>query len=172
MSDKIGWAITGAGHMIKQTSQIIFNLQGVEVFLSNAGEEVLRMYQIDPDRFPCPVHRQGGACSPICGQFATGKYRGLIVAPATANTVAKFVSGIADTLVTNIFAQAGKSHVPIVVMPTDIAPVIESMGPKKPVKVYPRKVDLENTARLADFDGVKVVGSIEQLKSVLMETFC
>ncbi len=171
MSDKIGWAITGAGHMIQQTKQIILDLEGVELFLSKAAEDVLRIYKINLDRFPRAIHRETGACSPICGQFAMGKYRGLIVAPATSNTVAKFVSGIADTLVTNIFAQAGKSHVPIVVMPTDIKPVVESMGPRKPVMVYPRKVDLENTARLADFDGVRVVKSIEQLKSVVMEMF-
>ena len=38
---------------------------------------------------------------PITGRLSLGKYDLLIVTPATANTVAKIVHGISDTLVTN-----------------------------------------------------------------------
>jgi len=70
--------------------------------------------------------------------------------------------------VTNLFAQAGKARVPIIVMPTDLAPEMDSVGPHgEPVKVYPRPIDLENTARLRKFPGVTVVESIEEMERCL-----
>ncbi len=92
----------------------------------------------------------------------------LLIAPATGNSVAKFVYGISDTLITNLFAQAGKSRVPIVVLPTDIAAEIDSVGPKGGlVRVYPRSIDLENVARLQQFSGVTVVMNLAQLQDCL-----
>ncbi|VAX19985.1 Archaeal flavoprotein COG1036 [hydrothermal vent metagenome] len=169
MSGKIGWAVTGAGHLIKEIFKITDSLGNVDLFLSRAAEEVLKMYKINLESSPHKIYREGHASAPITGKFATGHYKGLIVAPATGNSVAKFVAGIADTLVTNIFAQAGKSRVPIIVFPTDVAPEMESMGPSKPVMVYPRVVDLDNTDKLADFRGVTVVRSIDDLKTAVQE---
>ena len=42
-----------------------------------------------------------------------------MLTPATSNTVAKIVYGIADTLVTNCAAQAMKSGVPCYIVPVD-----------------------------------------------------
>ena len=53
---------------------------------------------------------------PITGRLSLGKYDLLIVSPATANTVAKIVHGIADSLVTNAVAQAGKGAVKTVMV--------------------------------------------------------
>jgi len=90
------------------------------------------------------------------------------VAPATSNSVAKFVYGVADSLISNLFAQAGKAQVPIIVLPTDVAPDIDSPAPKGGlVKVYPRPVDLENVARLCVFPGVTVVRSVAELRAAL-----
>ncbi|HEB72943.1 MAG TPA: flavoprotein [Nitrospirae bacterium] len=170
MSGKIGWAVTGAGHLIKEIFKITDSLDNVDLFLSRAAEEVLKMYKVDIESLPHKIHREGHASAPVTGKFSTGHYKGLIVAPASGNSVAKFVTGIADTLVTNIFAQAGKSRVPIIVFPTDVAPEMESMGPsKKPVMVYPRSVDLDNTDKLAGFKGVTVVRSIDDLKTAVQE---
>ena len=170
-SGKIGWAVTGAGHLINETLEIATAYDNVELFLSKAAEEVLKMYKVDLSRFPGKIHKDNTASAPVCGQFAMGHYRGFVVAPASSNSVAKFVTGISDTLITNIFAQAGKSNVPIVVLPTDTAPVVESMGPTKPVMVYPRKIDLENTDKLESFDGVHVARSLDSLKAKLQELF-
>ncbi len=52
--------------------------------------------------------------------MSLGNYDLLIVSPATANTVAKIVYGISDTLVTNAVAQAGKGRVPTLIVPVDI----------------------------------------------------
>jgi flavoprotein len=56
----------------------------------------------------------------------------------------------------------------VVVLPTDIAPEMDSLTPNGGIiKVYPRPIDLENTARLADFAGVTVVKTIKELQQCL-----
>lgn len=54
------------------------------------------------------------------GRLNMGKYCLVIIAPASGNTVAKMVHGIADTLPTLVFAEAGKSGVPVIVLPSDV----------------------------------------------------
>jgi hypothetical protein len=94
-------------------------------------------------------------------------YHTLVVAPATSNTVAKCVFGISDSLVTNVFAQAGKCRVPAIVFACDTAPELETEAPKGMVKVFPRRIDLENTDRLRSFESTDVVDSLEELGSAL-----
>ena len=84
-------------------------------------------------------------------------------APATSNTVAKCVMGISDTLVTNLFAQAGKCRLPAIVLACDTAPE----AAKGMVKVYPREIDLENTERLKSFENTVVVESLEDRRTAL-----
>ena len=90
--------------------------------------------------------------------FYYGTYHTLILAAATLNTVAKCVVGISDTLVTNVFAQAGKCRLPAIVFACDTAPELETEAPKGMVKVYPREIDLKNTERLKSFES-RVVSS-------------
>ena len=86
------------------------------------------------------------------------------MAPVTSNTVAKCVLGIADSLVSNLYAQAGKCRVPSIVYPCDIAPEMETTAPgHKTVMVYPRKIDLEGTDKLRSFEYTEVVESVEDL---------
>jgi dihydromethanopterin reductase (acceptor) len=169
---RIAWAITGAGHALGECIETLQKYEGVDVFLSQAAEEVVRMYSLDSNLNTPRVrlYRQTGASSPLVSRFFAGTYGILVIAPATSNSVAKFVHGISDTLVTNLFAQAGKARIPIVVFPTDYAPEADSFGPhREPIKVYPRPIDLENTARLADIPGVVVVRSPEELERRLKQ---
>ena len=92
----------------------------------------------------------------------------LILAPATSNTVAKCVFGISDTLVTNVFAQAGKCRVRAIVFACDTAPELETEAPKGVVKVYPRDIDLKNTERLKSFSDTHVAETLEQLEIALL----
>jgi dihydromethanopterin reductase (acceptor) len=70
--------------------------------------------------------------------------------------------------VTNLFAQAGKSRVPVIVYPTDLAPEMDSLGPHgERLKVYPRTIDLENTRRLQELVGVHVVADCKELARCL-----
>jgi dihydromethanopterin reductase (acceptor) len=167
---RIAWAITGAGHTLEECVKVLQGHAEVDVFLSPAAEEVLQMYHLS-DRLAgqgSRIYRETQASSPIVSRFFAGTYRVLVIAPATSNSVAKFVCGISDTLVTNLFAQAGKSRVPIVVYPTDQFAEVESLGPRsESVKVFPRPIDLENTAKLHLFPGVTVVRNREELVSSL-----
>jgi len=170
---RIAWAITGAGHNLTICAHSILQRGNVDVFLSKAAEEVIRIYSLQ-DVISVPgvrIYRETLASSPLVVRLFRGDYGVLVVAPATGNSVAKFVYGIADSLETNMFAQAGKARVPVIVMPTDLEPEMDSTGPHgEPIKVYPRPIDLENTSKLRKEPGVSVVASVEELEKCL-DTF-
>ena len=147
---------------------MIGDLDEVDLFVSRAAAEVVRMYKQDL-RLPksARIFRDTAASAPPVGGFYYGVYHTLVVAPATSNTVAKCVLGISDTLVTNVFAQAGKCRVPAIVFACDTAPELETEAPKGMVKVFPRRVDLEHTDRLRSFEATQVVESLEELRSAV-----
>jgi dihydromethanopterin reductase (acceptor) len=165
-----GWALTGSGHFLKESLALIRELEHVDLFLSKAGSEVLRMYKQDLDLPPLVrIYRDTSASSVTVGQFYYGIYHTLIVAPATSNAVAKFVYGISDEFISNVFAQAGKCRVPTLVFACDTAPELETEAPKGMVKVYPRQIDLENRERLGRFAGVTTVDSIVELSEAIAQ---
>ena len=163
-----GWALTGSGHFFKECLRMIGELDEVDLFVSKAAAEVVRMYR---QEFKLPrtarIIRDTTASAAPVGAFYYGVYHTLIVAPATSNTVAKCVCGISDTLVTNVFAQAGKCRVPAIVFACDTAPELETEAPKGMVKVYPRDIDLKNTERLKSFADTLVVETLGQLEKSL-----
>jgi flavoprotein len=161
-----GWALTGSGHFFKECLDIIGELGEVDLFVTRAAGEVIRMYrQALPKSMR--VFRDTTASAAPVGAFYYGTYHTLVLAPATSNTVAKCVYGISDTLATNVFAQAGKCRVSSIVFACDTAPELETEAPKGMVKVYPRQIDLENTARLKSFNDVNVVESLDELRDAL-----
>ena len=165
-----GWALTGSGHFLKESLGLIREIEHVDIFLSKAGSEVLRMYKQELALPPSVrIYRDTSASSAPVGQFYYGVYHTLIVAPATSNAVAKFVTGISDDLITNVFAQAGKCRVPTIVFACDTAPELETEAPKGTVKVYPRPIDLENRERLGGFVGVTTVDSIAELNEAIAQ---
>jgi flavoprotein len=159
-----GWALTGSGHYFKESLAIIRDLEDVDLFVSKAAAEVMRMYKQD---LTLPksarVFRDTTASAAPVGAFYYGTYHTLVVAPATSNTVAKCVFGISDNLATNVFAQAGKCRVPSIVFACDTAPELETEAPKGMVKVYPRRIDLDNTERLKAFEATQVVETLDEL---------
>jgi flavoprotein len=163
-----GWALTGSGHFFKESIAIIRQLEDVDLFVSKAASEVLRMYKQSLS-LPKSTHiyRDTTASAAPVGRFYYGFYHTLVVAPATSNTVAKCVWGISDTLATNVFAQAGKCRVPVIVFACDTAPELETEAPKGMVKVYPRRIDLENTARLKTFEATTVVETLSELEQAI-----
>jgi flavoprotein len=164
---RIAWAITGSGHYIEECLEFMLTLDNVDLYLSQAGEEVLKMYDVDLKTLKekLPVYRDKAASAPPVGLFYTGYYHTLIMAPTTSNTVAKCVLGIADTLVTNLYSQAGKCRINSIVYPCDIAPTMETTAPgHRKVMVYPRPVDLEATDKLRNFPYTQVVDSVDALK--------
>lgn len=150
----------------------MLTLDNVDVYLSQAGEEVLKMYGISLDdvRNRFPVYRDKAASAPPVGKFYKGYYHTFVMAPTTSNTIAKCVLGIADSLVTNLYSQAGKCRVPSIVYPCDIAPEMETTAPgNKTVMVYPRPIDLEATAKIKTFPYTQVVESVAELKTAVLQ---
>jgi dihydromethanopterin reductase (acceptor) len=128
---RVGWAITGAGHLLKESVDLLVELSKeheITIFLSQSSLEVLKMYGL----YEKVAGVTGGYYKelaldsdqrfsyPISGRFSLGKYDLLIVSPATSNSVAKIVNGISDTLVTNCVAQAGKGGVQTLIVPVDM----------------------------------------------------
>jgi len=163
-----GWALTGSGHFFKECLAMIQGLDEVDLFVTRAAAEVVRMYK---QTFTLPksarIFRDTAASAPPVGNFYYGVYHTLVVGPATSNTVAKCVYGISDNLATNVFAQAGKCRVPAIVFACDTAPELETEAPKGIVKVYPRRIDLENTERLRAFERTQVVETLAELEQAL-----
>jgi dihydromethanopterin reductase (acceptor) len=139
----IAWAITGAGHFLAGSISLMQKLVKdydvkVTTFLSSAAAETVRIYgfneklmSISDGSYYSEVLKEGdeGPASPTAARLSKGAYDVLIVTPATANTVAKIVNGIADNLVTNAVALAGKGKVPTLIVPTDQETEAETVLP-------------------------------------------
>jgi dihydromethanopterin reductase (acceptor) len=164
------WALTGSGHFFTECLDLLLRLTDVDLFVSRAAAEVLRMYR---NKFELPrgarIFRDTTASAAPVGLLYEGVYHTLVLAPATSNTVAKCVCGISDNLATNVFAQAGKCRIPAIVFACDTAPELETMAPGGMVKVFPRRIDLENTQRLGGFEATRVVLSLAELESAIAE---
>jgi dihydromethanopterin reductase (acceptor) len=153
------WARALTGSFFQECLRVLGELDDVDHFLDKAASEGVRMY---PQEFKLPP-----ATRLFRDTTASAAYHTLILAPATSNTVAQCVVGISDTLVTNVFAQAGKCRLPAIVFACDTAPELETEAPKGMVKVYPREIDLKNTERLKLLESAVVVESLEDLRTAL-----
>lgn len=161
---RLAWAITGSGHYLRECLDIIHTLQDVDLFLSKAAAEVLQQYGYK--HHVGKVYQDKTASSVPVELFYQGHYHSLIIAPATSNTIAKMVCGISDNLVTNLYAQAGKTLVPSIVFACDTAPEVESEAPREHmVKVYPRRIDLDNIAQIKTFEATTVVEDMPGLNA-------
>lgn len=138
----IAWGITGAGHFMKDAYGVMKEIKkdghSITTFMSRAGEEVARMYgllaatgEISDGSYLNEAYFDSsqGSSFPKIGRFNVGRYDVLVLMPATSNTVAKIVHGIADTLVTNCAAQAMKGGIPTLVVPVDWESGVTSQMP-------------------------------------------
>jgi flavoprotein len=168
---RLCWVITGAGHFLARTVDFLSRLDGVsvDVYLTRAAAEVIARYR-QTERLKSlefEVFRENDFSSAGSIYFSGGRYGALVIAPATANTVAKCALGIADSLASNFFAQAGKSAVPIFVLPTDGDESIVSVTPSgRNIDVRPRPVDLARLGELSRFPGVTILRSADELGEI------
>ena len=168
---RLAWALTGSGHFFTECLELMRDLPDFDLFVTKAAAEVVSMYRKKLDVLPKTARliKDTTASAAPVGAFYHGAYHTLIVAPATSNTVAKCVVGISDTLATNVFAQAGKCRIPSIVFACDTAPEMETEAPHGMVKVYPRRIDLENVERLKSFEAVQVVETMDGLTEALRD---
>jgi flavoprotein len=163
-NQRLAWAITGSGHYLRECLDIMHTLHDVDLFLSKAAAEVLQQYGYK--HTAGKVYQDKTASSVPVELFYQGHYHSLVIAPVTSNTIAKMVCGISDNLVTNLYAQAGKTLIPSIIFACDTAPELESDAPRdNVVKVYPRKIDLENIARIKTFEATTVVEDMQALSA-------
>lgn len=165
---RLAWAITGSGHYLRETIQIIESLENVDLFLSAAADEVIKQYgySIKADR----VFKDKTASSVPVEFFYQGHYHTLVISPATSNTIAKMAYGISDSLVTNLYAQAGKTRVPSIVFACDTDEELDSEAPRDNiVRVYPRKIDMENIIKISQFEATTVVDDMDALSAVIQQ---
>ena len=170
---RLAWAITGSGHFLRESLEILQslkenNLTTVDIFLSRAAAEIIKQYgfQAQLQATGHKIYQDKTASSVPVELFYEGKYHTLVIAPATSNTIAKMAFGFSDSLVTNLYAQAGKTRVPSIIFACDTAPEVESEAPRdNMVKVYPRQIDLDNVAKLATFESTHIVESMDALQA-------
>lgn len=226
---KILWAITGAGHFLAESLNILEKLalddNIITITTTKAADEVIQLYgfsekienivSLNYENKHIKDEDQEFSY-PLSGKLTHQKYDVIIIAPLTANSTAKIVHGIADTLITNIAAQSGKGQIPLIVLPVDQTPgVITTIIPPyikkdrcvvhencipmrlcpndainpphidkskcischmckdicindalvvdEKIELYIRKIDAQNTQKLATIENIKTVYQPEQL---------
>lgn len=170
---RFAWCVTGSGHFLQESLALAVRLPALDLFLSDAAEEVLGIYGMPIDalrsRFGPGFRllRDKTASAVPVGMLYDDVYHTVIVAPATSNTVAKCVVGISDTLPTNMFAQAGKLRIPGIVFACDTEPVVVTKSPHDWVTLHPRRIELTNVQRLREIDFCQVVCSPAELEQAL-----
>ena len=167
---RIAWCITGSGHYLKESIDLMLTHKNIDLYLSKAGEEVLKWYDYDLSIFKknkIKVFKDVTASASPVSLLYESVYKLIVISPATSNTIALMAQGISDSLVTNMFAQAGKCEVKSLVFACDTEPVVITQAPKKLVTLYPRDIDLKNYKALKKFKNVIVVDNIKSLKKHL-----
>ncbi|PKP58994.1 MAG: flavoprotein [Candidatus Altiarchaeales archaeon HGW-Altiarchaeales-1] len=163
---KILWCITGAGQFLKECVEILDKNNDVKtVAISEAGEDVLKMYGIKPKTEHKILEKEQGKAFPFCGKVCKGDYDLIIAAPVTSNTVAKLAYGISDSLITVIITQAIKSAIPVYLLPTDISEGYSITPKGRKIYVKVREIDKKNIERIAK-QGIKILKSPEEIKNL------
>jgi len=172
---RLAWAITGSGHYLRESLAILQTLKNTDIFLSRAAAEIIQQYgfQAQLEATGHKVYQDKTASSVPVEMFYEGKYHTLVISPATSNTIAKMAYGFSDSLVTNLFAQAGKTRVPSIVFACDTEPNegYESINSEAPrdniVQVFPRQIDLDNVAKLAQFELTTIASDMDMLQKTI-----
>ena len=165
---KVAWGITGAGDKIAEILETMKDLKkqsedvvDIDVYVSKAADTVLKFYRLEDElrKNFAKVTVESNSNSPfLAGMMQSGRYEFLLIFPASSNTVAKIVNGIADTLITNSAIMSLKAFVPIWVMPVDYKEsVISTKLPNgKEMKIRVRKEEADQVRRLKQTEGVQV----------------
>ncbi|MFQ6086232.1 MAG: archaeoflavoprotein AfpA [Candidatus Bathyarchaeia archaeon] len=167
MVKRIAWGLTGAGYFLSETIEImkgVANRTDIEItiFVSKAAVNVLKRYGLweELEKVSSKILVEKDPNTPfIVGPIQRGKYDFLLIAPATANTVAKIVAGIADSLVTNSVSEAIKGGVTAHVLPSDQdrPSVLTTLPSGEKIELTMRKVDRENFRKLKLMEGIVVL---------------
>lgn len=177
MAFRVAWGITGAGDRLAETIAAMETLAAthrveITVVLSKAAVMVVRWYKLQDrlESVATAVLTEKNANAPfIVGDLQTGLFDCLVVAPASANTVAKIVHGIADTVITNAVAQTAKTNVPIYVLPVDQqeGTTVTTLPDGSRLELKVRAVDAANAGALAAMQNISVIAEPHDIVAAL-----
>ncbi len=176
---KLMWGITGTGYVLQESIDLMKELQDnfnidLTVILSKEGSAVVKWYKkwlalteavkkVKVEKTPnIPFY---------AGPLQIGNYDLFIACPVSANSVAKIVYGIADTLITNCVAQAIKGGQIVYVFPSDqdTEPIVTSRPDGSPLILKIRDVEIENIKRLNQMEGIVVIKKFEDIRKLILQ---
>jgi flavoprotein len=179
MSFKIVWAITGTGYVLQESIDLMKELQEVHrieitALLSKEGETVVKWYKkwLPLTEVVEKVKVEKTPNLPFyAGPLQLGNFDMFIVCPTSANSVAKIVYGIADTLITNCVAQAIKGGQIAYIFPSDqdLQPIVTSRPDGSPLVLKIRDIEIENIERLKKLEGIYVFSDFSEIKKVVLK---
>lgn len=180
---KVAWGITGAGDKIADFIEVMREVKkehegvvDIHVFVSKAGETVLRFYNLETavrTNFE-KVHVEINANAPfLAAWMQMRKYEFLLIAPTSSNSVAKIVSGIGDTMLTNAAIMSLKAFVPIFIAPVDYKEGVTCtrLPNGKEMKIRVRREEVEQVNKLRQTEDVRVLESPEEISQLFKKWF-
>ncbi len=183
LKKRVAWGITGSGDRLvetigtmKQINKQYQNDVRITIYLSKAGNQVLNFYGLAKDLkedFDKIRVEANSNVPTLAVQLQSGKIEFLLIAPTTANTVAKIATGIADSLLSNATIMALKSYVPVYILPCDYKEGVTAtqLPDGTEMKIRVRKEDVENTKKLSTMDGLFLLEKPEEIYHVFQKHF-
>ena len=179
MTFKMVWGVTGSGYLLKESIDLMKVLQEnydleITIILSKEGAVVVKWYK-QWDYLNEVIKRVRVEVTPnnpfIAGPLQLGKYDFFLVCPVSANSVAKIVYGIADTLITNCVAQAIKGGIIAYLFPSDqhVEPIVTSRPDGSPLILKIRDIEIENVNKLKEMEGVIVLSDFSEIKQIILQ---
>jgi archaeoflavoprotein AfpA len=180
---KIAWGITGTGDKLTETFEVMKEIGekyepkvDIRVYLSKAGEQVIKFYNLfnNLTNSFSRIKVEINSNSPfLAGALQLGRFEFLLIAPTTANTVAKISLGIADTLLTNSSIMALKAFIPVYLMPCDYKEgiVVTKLPSGQHLKLRIRKEDVKNVKKLEKIEGISLISKPEEIKQLFQNYF-
>jgi archaeoflavoprotein AfpA len=179
MSFKLIVGMTGTGYLIQELLDLMIQLQNnydidITVILSKEGAAVVKWYKkwLALTKAVKKVKVETTPNVPFyAGPLQLGKYDLFIVCPTSANSVAKIVHGIADTLITNCVAQAIKGGQIVYVFPSDqdTEPITTTRPDGSPLVLKIRDIELENIEKLKKMEGIEVISDFNEIKNLIIQ---
>jgi archaeoflavoprotein AfpA len=178
---KLMWGMTGTGYVLQESIDLMKELQEkykneiqITVMLSKEGEAVVKWYKQwnHLTETVKKVHTEKTPNIPFfAGALQIGKYDMFILCPVSANSVAKIVYGIADTLITNCVAQAIKGGVTVYTFPSDqdLEPIVTSRPDGSPLVLKIRDIEIKNIKKLKNMEGIHVISEFSNIKSLILK---
>ena len=183
LKKRVAWGITGSGDRLVETIEAMKQINKqyqdnirITIYLSKAGNQVLHFYGLVKDlkeNFDKIRVEANSNVPTLAVQLQSGKIEFLLIAPTTANTVAKIATGIADSLLCNATIMALKSFVPVYILPCDYKEGVTAtqLPDGTEMKIQVRKEDVENTKKLSAMDGLFILKKPEEIPRVFQKHF-